>query len=114
MTYKEFFAQKILLWGLILSVVIFLISVGLVVMHISNLPNITIIRFDSFSGIDFFGRPTDLWWILGVSLFMAIINTTLGIEFFYRERIVTYLFSATNLLISILTLIIVATIISVN
>ncbi|MDI6734561.1 MAG: hypothetical protein QMD50_03710 [Patescibacteria group bacterium] len=114
MTFKEFFSQKVLFFGLALSIVIFLISAGLIVTHIGSLPETTIIHFDSFSGIDYFGEPADLWWIWGIGFFMMIINAILGIEFFYRERIATYLFFATNLLISILILIVVATIISVN
>ncbi|MDI6820902.1 MAG: hypothetical protein QMD65_01860 [Patescibacteria group bacterium] len=114
MTFKEFFSQKILFFALVLSLAIFLVSAGLIATHIGNLPDTTIIHFDSFSGIDFFGEPLDLWWIWGIGIFMAIINIVLGNEFFYRERIATYLFFATNLLISILILIVIATIISVN
>lgn len=108
------FKEKVLLVFMVLSLILMIFSLGLVYFNINKLGSPLILHFDEFRGVDFFGEGKNLWgiWLTG---FVAIaINTFLANTFFYRERALTYLLIGSSFLLSILTLVILATIISVN
>lgn len=108
------FKEKLLLVLIFLSLLLLVFSLGLVYFNIDKLSSPIIIHFDGLKGIDFFGQTRDLWFIWLTGFTIVILNIFLGNVFFYRERILTYLFLGSGLLISILLLVALANIISVN
>jgi hypothetical protein len=106
--------EKVLRVFLVITGILFLLSLGLIYFNTKNLDTPLILHFDQIKGIDLFGEKIDLWLIWFMGFAMAVINTFLGQVFFERERILSYIFIGTNILISILLLIVVGTIISVN
>lgn len=106
--------EKVLLVFIALSLALMIFSLGLIFFNIDKLSSPVILHFDEFKGIDLFGEGRDLWgiWLAG---FVAIaFNIFLGHALFYRERALTYLLVGSGLLISILILVVLGTIISVN
>jgi hypothetical protein len=110
----ELFKSRILVSLTALSAVLVLVSVGVVFFNLEVLPSKLIIHFDAFRGVDFFGDITDVWWLTGLVACMVALNLGLAVGFFYRERIASYLLVATNVLLSLLLLIAIVTVISVN
>ena len=110
----ELFRSRILVSLSILSFVLLIASIGAVFLNLEALPSKLIIHFDHFRGVDFFGDITDVWWLVGLVVGMVALNLGLSVGFFYRERIASYFLVATNVLLSLLLLIAVATILSVN
>lgn len=108
------FKEKVLLVFTVLSLVLMIFNLGLVYFNISKLGTPLILHFDEFKGVDFFGEGKNLWGIWLTGLVAIAINTFLANTFFYRERALTYLLIGSGFLISILTLVVLATIISVN
>jgi len=108
------FKQKILLVFSALSAFLFLLSLVLIYFNLSRLSAPLILHFDALRGVDFFGEKYDFFGIWLVGLAAAIINTILSEIFFYRERILSYIFSGVNLLLALLILIFVAVVIRVN
>lgn len=108
------FKEKILLIFLILSLLFLLISAAFIFFNAEKLSSPLILHFDSYRGVDRMGEIADLWLILILGLLAAIINSVLAEVFFYRERILAYLLSGTNVFIGLLVLIAVTVIISVN
>ena len=106
--------EKTLIIFLIIGGIFMLSSLGLLYFNSSNLIPPIIIHFDSYQGVSFLGTLTDLWSIWLVGFIMIIINFGLSEVFFYRERLLSYLFVGTNIIIALLVLIILAVIISVN
>lgn len=106
--YKFFFiASAICATALIISALI-------VYLNVAQLSSPIIFHFDKLNGIDVFGAKIDLWrfWLAGFMI--ILVNTILSHEFYYRERILSYILIGTNLLFSILTLIVVLLIVSIN
>jgi len=110
----KIFKQKILLIFLALTAVLFILSFALIYFNLGRLSAPLILHFDALRGVDFFGEKADFWGIWLVAFVVAIINMILGEVFFYRERILSYIFLGANLLLAILTLIFVAVVIRVN
>ncbi len=98
----------------ILSLIVLFITLILIILNKESLNQPIILHYDSFGGIDLFGTPNDLWGIWLAGLVTGVVNVFLGAAFFYRERILTYLFLGANVVIAILVLVAVANIISVN
>jgi hypothetical protein len=106
--------EKVLTGFTAASAVLILASVALTAFNVSELGTPLILHFDAYSGADFFGSVIDLWLIVGAVFLMMVANVILAEVFFRRERILSYLLIGTNFLLSILLLIVVAVIISVN
>lgn len=106
--------QKILLIFLGLTLAIFVSSFALSFFKLNGLSYPIIFHFDPFRGVDFIGDMTDFWSIWAGGFVFAILNTWLAEVLFYRERFLSYLFVAANVLISILILIISGVIIGAN
>lgn len=73
-----------------------------------------VIHFDAYKGIDFIGGKTEVFGVLFSFSAMLVINLFLAEFLYYRERFLSYLFGFIGLWLSILILIVVSVIISVN
>jgi len=73
-----------------------------------------ILHFNAYNGIDFLGSQGDIFGILLSGLVIILINMYLSNFMYNRERFLSYIFSFANLVVSILILIVINVIISVN
>jgi len=110
----EIFKHRLLLVFLIITGLILILGALVIIGNVGSLPQQLILHFDSFHGIDLFGGYTDLWLVWVMGFVFAIINAVLAEEFFYKNRVLTYIFLGVDVVISLLTLIVVSTIISVS
>ncbi len=76
--------------------------------------NLLVIHFDSFKGADFFGDRRDIVDILVTAAIIWIINFMLANEFYFRERILSYILAISTLLFSVLIFVAVNVIININ
>jgi hypothetical protein len=82
--------------------------------HLVPLSNFFIIRFDSLRGINFLGEQKDALGILISGLSLNLINVFLAKTFYNRNKFLSYLLSFFNVFISLLILIWIGVIITVN
>ncbi|MGC9610732.1 MAG: hypothetical protein ABSE68_00720 [Minisyncoccia bacterium] len=108
------FKQKVLLIFLGLTAALFMSSFILSFFELSGSSYPIILHFEPFRGVDLIGNMTDFWSIWASGFIFAILNTWLAEILFYRERFLSYLFIAANVLISVLILIISGVIIGAN
>jgi len=73
-----------------------------------------VLQLDNVLGIDFFGEKFALWFVWLTGLFVAAVNFVLGKVLFYRERALSYLVFGATVFFSLLTLVAVSQIISLN
>lgn len=73
-----------------------------------------ILKFDSMRGITMFGEEANVWgiWLLGFCI--IALNTILSEFFFFRERMLSYIFLGMNVLVAVLLFIIISVITAVN
>jgi hypothetical protein len=101
---------------LLLSVatVLTLVSSALVIsLSIGNMPEESVLHFTR-DGIDRFGPPTELWWILSIAGVGMIIDLLVGAVLYRRDRTLSYLLVGAAPLMGLLLLIAVLTIIGNN
>lgn len=110
---QELFHHKSILILLGASVVLLFVSFIFIISSVNNLSTPLILHFD-VNGIDRYGGVIDLWGIWTVGLGIGLINTFLGRSFFFRERVLGYVFFGATPLLLLFFLIAIATIISVN
>lgn len=106
--------QKILVIFLIVTAVLLLAGFALVYFKVGSLSAPLVLHFDAFKGVDLFGGHANLWRLWGVGALLTLLNAFLGEAFFNKERMLTYLFLGVNILLSLLLLLAISTIISVN
>ncbi|MBI5732426.1 hypothetical protein HY967_00500 [Candidatus Jorgensenbacteria bacterium] len=106
--------QKFTLITSIVALSTLIIGLGLILFKLSALSSPLIIHFDSFNGIDLFGEKTDVWGIWITGLVMFITNTVIANEFFYRLRPISYFLISANVILTILILVVISTIITIN
>lgn len=92
----------------------FLVSLFFVALKGAGLSTPVILHFDHFNGIDLFGDRASLWGVWFLGLVMGLVNAAFSEFFFYRSRVLSYVFLAANFFISILLLVAVSLIITVN
>lgn len=96
------------------SIVLLFVSFGIFYFNRAQIVPPLILHFDSFGGVDLFGDFSDvlgMWFVGAVSV---AANIFLGRAFFYRERIISYIFAGTNIFLSSLLLIAMTVIILAN
>ncbi len=96
------------------AAILLLITAGIAFLNLWHYQGLLIIHFDSYRGADFFGQKSDVYSMLGIALVALVINGFLADEFYWRERFVSYIFSFGTLFLSLLILIGIIAIISVN
>ena len=79
-----------------------------------DVQSVLVLHFDAFRGADFFGKPSDVFDILMVGLIVCVINAFLAERLYTRERFLSYVLAFGTVLLSLLILIAVGVIISIN
>lgn len=91
-----------------------LISLGTFLLSIMRISGPLIINFDAFYGVRLFGSVADTFWIWIFGFLICGMNLFLAGIFYRRERVMTHLLVGTNVVLSLLLLILMAVIASVN
>lgn len=91
-----------------------LVSLGIFILSVVPISSRLILHFDALYGVRLFGTVSDVLWFWVFGLFMCGLNLFLAHVFYRRERIIAYLFIGTNIILSLLLLILMAVIASVN
>ena len=97
-----------------LSAVFLVVAFSYAYVNFADFQNLLIVHFDSYRGADFLGDPSDVFGILGVALVILIINGFVADELYWRERFLAYVFACGSAFLSLLILMAVLAIISVN
>jgi hypothetical protein len=111
---KLIFKDKYLRTVFCISLVVLLVVFVLICSKFLQTQKPIIIHFDAYKGIDFLGSRIDVFGILLSAATIFLINMFLAEFLFYRERFLSYFFGASTLFFTILILIVVASIVSVN
>ncbi len=97
-----------------LSFLFLLIGLALIYFNITRLTSPIVLHFDGVLGMDFFGEKYALWFVWLTGFFVVMVNFFLGKTLFYRERVLSYLVFGATAFFSLLTLVAVSQIISLN
>ena len=97
-----------------LSFLILFIALSIVFFKIGGITNPLIIHFDAYNGINIFGDRVDILGVFASAFAAMLINLFLSNFLYNRERFISYVFSFGSFALSILILIAVSVIISVN
>lgn len=97
-----------------LSFLVLFISFLTAFFKIGGITNPLIIHFDAYNGVNILGDKIDIFGVFASAFAAGLINFFLSNFFYYRERFIAYVFSFGSFGLSILILIAVSVIISVN
>lgn len=100
--------------SLIISVILMLTAWAAAYVKLADIDYLMVIHFDSYRGIDFLGDRGDVFGILTVGLVINLVNFLLAWGFYRREHFLAQLISYATIFISLLILIAVGVIISIN
>jgi len=99
---------------LALSLILLLIAFGIAYFSLKDVEYLLVVHFTGGGGIDFLGTKGDIFNVLFSGLAASLVNVFLINVFYDRVRFLAYLFSFFNIVFSVLILIAVGVIISVN
>lgn len=108
------FQKKPLLYISLGALAFFIAAPVFIFAHRNHLASPLVLHFDAHNGITAFGTISDLWGIWIIAAFIAGLNVFLAKRFYEKERIIAYMLIAANVLLSLLSFIAIAVIISVN
>ena len=114
MTIKEFKNIKPLFYPFLVSGWLILAALISAILNFYKTNNLLIMHYDGYKGIDFLGDKTDVFSLIGISAIIIIINAGLANRVYFRERFLAYSLSFSSLALSLLILIGVFAIISIN
>ncbi len=114
MKLSEFKNIKPLFYPFLISGGLILIALILAVLNLYKINNLLIMHYDGYKGIDFLGDKRDVYSLIGISTVMIILNAWLANRVYFRERFLSYLLSFSSFVLSVLILIGVFAIISIN
>ena len=97
-----------------ISLILIIVAFSLFYIHLADIQHLIIIHFESLKGVDFLGNKGDVIGILITGLILNILNFLLASFYYTRNRLYSYLISLINIFISLLILITIIVIISVN
>jgi hypothetical protein len=97
-----------------LSLFILLVSTLIFYVGEDSMTSPLTIHFDAYKGINFLGSKIQVYGIIISALVMVLINLFLAGFIYRRERFLSYIFGFASLELSILILIVIGVIISVN
>ena len=97
-----------------LSLLILLLAAAIFYLKLGQTATPLIIHFEADKGVDFLAGRLQIFGILISGLTIILINLFLADFLYFRERFLSYILSFTGLLVSVLILIAIAVIISVN
>ncbi len=107
-------AHKAITVILAISFVLMLTSGILTYTNYGRLAPLIVLHFDALHGVDTFGTRASIWGMWALGLTMNILNGGLAYEFYNRERFLAYLYLGANVLISLIALISVGVMVTVN
>ncbi len=110
----RFLRDKVLRTLFFAGLLLFVGSFIFVLLKVNLLSLPVILHFDVMSGVDRFGDQSSVWGVWGLGFVLFIINSILGEMFLLRERALSFVCFGANLFLSILFLIILSVIITVN
>lgn len=90
------------------------IAAVLFYLHFGGTSNLLVVRLDSARGINFISTAWEVWGVLLVAFAVNIINALLTSALLKRERIIAWLLPLTSVFVSLLILIYISVIVSVN
>lgn len=93
---------------------ILLISFSIAYINFVDYRGLLIVHYDAFRGPDFFGNKSEIFGILAIGLAVILINGFLADELYWRERFLTYFLSFGTIVFSLLILMAIIGIISIN
>jgi len=112
--FRKILKDKYLRAVFALSFLILLFGFIFAYLQVWDITSPLIIHFDVYKGIDFLGNRFDVFGILLTALVMIAVNLWLANFLYYRERFLSFVFGFVSLGLSILILIAISVIISVN
>ena len=90
------------------------VAFGMAYVNILDNRNLLVIHFDAYRGADFFGDRRDVADILITGAIVLSINLWLANELYFRERFLSYALTVSTFLFSVLILVAIRVIISIN
>ncbi|HXF43878.1 MAG TPA: hypothetical protein VNK70_00125 [Candidatus Paceibacterota bacterium] len=111
---KLFLERKTVAVLLVAAALVTIFSLVLVIVNIGDVASPVLIHFDKFRGIDSLGEKSDIWEIWFGGAVLLVINSVLSGVFYTRERSLSYVFAAAALIISLLNLVVLGLVFSVN
>ncbi len=114
MKISEFKKDKFLFYPFLASFGLILIGLIVALLGLLKISNLLIMHYDGYKGIDFLGDKKDVFNVIGLSAIMVILNFWLAKKLYFKERFLAYLLSFSTPLFSLLILIGVFAIISIN
>lgn len=114
MKFNEFKNTKFLFYPFLASGGLILASLILAAVNFYKTSNLLIMHYDGYKGIDFLGDKNDVFSLIGIAAVMIILNVWLANRVYFKERFLSYLLSFSSLALSVLILIGVFAIISIN
>lgn len=114
MKFIELKKIKPLFYPFLISGGLILVALILAIFNLYNINNLLIMHYDGYKGIDFLGEKSDVFSLIGITIVMIILNIWLANRVYFRERFLSYFLSFSSLLLSVLILIGVFAIISIN
>ncbi len=96
------------------SIIIIIIGFSLFYVHLWDTNNLLIIHFESLKGADFLGTKMHVLGILVSGLIVNIINFLVSVTLYNRRKLFSYLVAVMNVLFSLLILLTIIVIISIN
>src|ERR1051325_10634212 len=100
----QIFKEKVNLVLVALTAALFIVSGIILFINIPRMVSPIILHFDSFNGADIFGNKSDLWMVWFAGIILSGFNIYLGEVLYRRERILSYVFVGSALLISLIVL----------
>lgn len=97
-----------------LALIVLIIGFSLYYINLADIENLLIIHYESLNGVDFLGSKKETLGILLSGLLINIINFVLASVLYSRRRFYAYLICITNFFLSMLILLTIIVIMSVN
>lgn len=107
-------AHKTIALCITFSGLFLLVSGILTLVNYGRLAPLIVLHFDAVRGVNVFGTPVSVWGIWFLGLTMNLVNAGLAYEFYHRERLLSYLYLGGSALISLLTLVAIGVVVTIN
>lgn len=114
MTIRDFKKDKFLFYPFLIGFGLILIALILASLGLIKTNNLLIMHYDSYKGIDFLGEKRDVFSVIGLSAVIILLNFWLAVKVYFKERFLAYSLSFASQIFSLLILIGVFVIISIN
>lgn len=114
MDLSEFIKIKPLFYPFFISLLLLFVAVAFTFLNLYGTGNLLVMHYDGYKGIDFLGDKNDVFSILAIAIIFIVLNMWLAKRVYFRERFLAYLLSISSLILSLLILIGVFVIISIN